>query len=186
MTINIAKKARVVALFSVALAATALLGAKLTTSAHAQTQAPVPIEQFRAWTAYSHVDSDTGKKGCFVASQPQSYDPADVDRHGDVLFFITRRPADNVSGETSLAVGYEFRAESDVSISVDGQEFNMFTNGKGAWTKTSDQDGPLIDAMKAGSKMIVSGVSRRDTKTRYEFSLSGVTAALNRIAKECK
>lgn len=152
-------------------------------AALAQAGVPVPIEQFRAWTAYK--DNSGGKQVCFAASVPESYVPADQNRHGNVLFFISRRPADNVSGETSLSVGYNFLPNSEVVVDVDGEKFYMFTNGQGAWIKNAGEDPALINAMKAGRRMTVSGRSARENDTRYEFSLSGVTAAVDRISKEC-
>ncbi|MCK5744966.1 MAG: invasion associated locus B family protein, partial [Oricola sp.] len=43
----------------------------------------------------------------------------------------------------------------------------------------------LVAAMKAGAKMTVQAISARGTNTSYDYSLSGVTAALNAI-QDCK
>ena len=40
--------------------------------------------------------------------------------------------------------------------------------------------------MKKGKAMVVSAVSRRGNKTTYNYSLSGVTAAADKIISECK
>ena len=44
----------------------------------------------------------------------------------------------------------------------------------------------LVGAMKAGTRMTVKGVSQRGTNTSYSYSLSGITAALDAVAKACK
>jgi hypothetical protein len=40
--------------------------------------------------------------------------------------------------------------------------------------------------MRAGKTMTISGQSRRGNQTTYAYSLSGVTAATNKIDGECK
>jgi hypothetical protein len=44
----------------------------------------------------------------------------------------------------------------------------------------------LVDALKAGSKMVVKGTSRRGTNTIDEYSLAGISAALDSVAKACQ
>jgi invasion protein IalB len=43
----------------------------------------------------------------------------------------------------------------------------------------------LIDAMKGGTTMKVQGKSARGTATTDTYSLSGLSEALDRAAKEC-
>ena len=62
----------------------------------------------------------------------------------------------------------------------------MFTDKDSAWIENPDQENDLIEAMRKGTKMTVEGTSRRGTVTTDSYSLSGVTAALDAIAKECQ
>jgi hypothetical protein len=62
----------------------------------------------------------------------------------------------------------------------------MFTQGDSAWILNPAEEPELVSAMRAGSKMTVSGQSRRGNQTTYAYSLSGVTAATNKIMTECK
>jgi hypothetical protein len=51
--------------------------------------------------------------------------------------------------------------------------------------KSQNDEAKLMAAMRQGSKMVVKGTSRRGTLTTDEFSLKGLSAALDKIASEC-
>ncbi|MEM9999750.1 MAG: invasion associated locus B family protein [Pseudomonadota bacterium] len=146
------------------------------TPAVAQNQ--TPIGQFRDWGAISY-DSPNGKV-CYALSIPQSMQPTDVN-HGDNFFVITQRGSQNVTYEPQFIAGYTLREGSKVSVNVDGTDFDFFVKDNSAWTENAAQDPALVAAMKAGSRMTVRAISRRGTNTTYEYSLSGVTAALEAI-----
>lgn len=152
------------------------------TAGAAQAQSPTLINEFRDWGAYQ---LSTPNKICYIASYPQQKLPAARD-HGEVVFMVSNRPAEGVKGEPMLQVGYPFKQDSTVSIDVDGKKFRMFTNNDGAWLENATQDANLVAAMRAGRTMEVSGTSSRGTNTKYVYSLSGVTAALNEIGKNCQ
>lgn len=155
----------------------------LATCAGASAQAPQLIKQHNDWGVYSF----TGQKGkvCYIVSQPNQKLPADRN-HGDVFFFVSTRPGDGVQAEPSVIVGYPFKEDSTVKVTVDGNDFTMFTQGEGAWVENSSEEGKLVAAMRAGRSMKVEGVSTRGTATSYTYSLSGVTAALEDSTSRCK
>ncbi|PLX38304.1 MAG: hypothetical protein C0606_08820 [Hyphomicrobiales bacterium] len=153
------------------------------TASGALAQSPTLISQQKDWAAYSYA----GSKGkvCYALSKPKKLEPGDRN-HGDVFFFISNRPGEGVNNEPSLIVGYPFRDGSKVDVNIDGKAYSMFTKGDGAWVENAAQEASLVAAMKAGSSMTVSGVSSRGTNTSYTFSLSGITASVNIVDKECK
>lgn len=159
---------------------TVVVGSAWTVPARAQD--PTLLETFRDWEAYRF--EANGQVTCYVLSKPKRLLPTDRN-HGDVFFFITARPAENVTGEASVLVGYPFQPDSTVTVDVDGTEFKLFTKEDGAWVDSTADEQQLVAAMRAGSRMTVSGTSARGTNTTYEFSLSGVTAGTNRIANGC-
>ena len=146
-------------------------------------QAPSSVGKFNDWSVWSY----TGSKGkiCFIHSKPSAEMPSGLS-HGDVSFFITTRPAEGVVNEANFVVGYPFKEDSTVTVDIDGQTFTMFTKGDSAWLLNAAEEPQLLAAMKAGKKMMVSGTSRRGNSTSYSYSLSGVTAASNKIITECK
>ena len=145
---------------------------------YAQAQAPTRIKQHNAWGAYSHA-GDKGKV-CYVLSIPTQKEPADRD-HGDVFFMVAKHPGENVGLEPQFRVGYPFADNSKVILDIDGKKFSMFTKGSNAWMENPAEESSVVNAMRAGSKMSLSGESRRGTKTSYSYSLSGVTASLKEI-----
>lgn len=164
-------------MFALAILAFALSGAA------ANAQSPTLLNQFKDWAAYAH----SGKNGkfCYALSKPTQMQPGDRN-HGDVFFFVSTRPAEGVSNEPSLLVGYPFKEGSSVSVDVDGQRFDMFTKGDGAWVRNAADEARLVGAMRAGREMKVSGESSRGTQTSYTYSLSGITAAVNAASDACK
>lgn len=156
----------------------ALLILLLPFSAAAQ-GAPQLIQQYSQWEAYRY--EANGQVVCYILSKPQSLAPTNRN-HGDVFFFVTNRPAQDVTNEASFLVGYPFEENSTVTVDVDGQEFTLFTKDDGAWVESVADERQLVAAMRAGRRMTVSGRSARGTDTTYTFSLSGVTAGTNRIA----
>lgn len=151
-------------------------------TAIAAAQTPTRIGEFSDWGAFSY-DSGNGKV-CYALSVPTSKLPSNVD-HGDNFFLVTQRAKQNVTYEPQFMAGYSLREGSKVSVSVDGKEFTFFTKENSAWVENAAQEPALVAAMKAGSKMTVKATSRRGTDTTYEYSLSGVTAALDAI-QNCK
>ncbi|MGI9464912.1 MAG: invasion associated locus B family protein [Aestuariivirgaceae bacterium] len=146
-------------------------------------QAPKLIGEFNDWAAYTF----SGKKGavCYIVSQPKETSPKNVKRD-PIHFLVTHRPSEKVRGEVNTIIGYPFKKGSTAKLTIDGSGFTLFTSGDGAWADTSNNDQRIVSAMKAGSKMVVEGVSWRGTKTVDRYSLSGVTAALDKIAGSCQ
>ncbi len=135
---------------------------------------------FEAWGTYVH--SASGKKTCYIltAPIPNSAQPASVD-HGDNYFLVSQKPGENVAFEPQFIAGYNMRENGKVTVTVGDRSFSMFTRGKSAWMENAAEEPALIAAMRAGSTMKIAATSARGTATSYEFSLKGVTAALQQI-----
>ncbi len=159
-----------------------------TSWAAAQSAAPAPtlINTFKAWGAYYSTEGND--KVCFAAATPQSSKYSrTVSSRGDTYFMITTIPAKNIRNEASTIIGFPFKAGSDVTANVDGTDFKMFFNdaaGETSWA-IPDQEAALIEAMKKGAKMTVTSTSSRGTGVSDFYSLSGITAALDAVAKQC-
>jgi hypothetical protein len=155
----------------------------VTSASAALAQSPSSLGKFNDWSAWSYA----GSKGkiCYIHSSPSELIPSSL-RHGDVSFFIRTSPGEGISNEANFVVGYPFKENSTVIVDIDGQKFEMFTQEDSAWLLNAAEEPKLLAAMKAGKKMTVSGTSRRGNATSYSYSLSGVTAASNKIISECK
>lgn len=167
--------------FSAIAISAALVLSAVGMSGQAAAQSPSRIKQHNAWGAYSHA-SGSGKI-CYILSIPVKKEPADRD-HGDVFFMLSQHPGQNGALEPQFTVGYPFKEDSKVTLTIDGKGFTMFTRGSNAWMENRAEEPQVIEAMRAGRDMSVSGFSRRGTNTIYTYSLSGVTASLKEI-KTC-
>ena len=145
-------------------------------------QQATKIGQHNAWGTYSY-QSAAGKV-CYVLTVPTEKQPATLD-HGDMFFFVSQRPGQQVSYEPQFIAGYNFQEGSKATVTIDKKTFSMFTRGKSAWVENAAEEPVLIAAMKTGSGMKVQAKSGRGNPTSYVFSLKGISAALASIAK-CK
>lgn len=161
---------------------TAVLLLAGTIAADAQ-QSPLLLVQSKDWSAVTAGAQKS--KVCYALSKPTKLEPSSLN-HGDVFFFVSTRPGENVRNEPSIQVGYNFKEGSRVSVDVDGSKFSLFTRGDGAWVETPAEEAKLVDALKRGRTLAVGGTSGRGNATTYAFSLAGVSAAIDAIAKECK
>jgi len=148
----------------------------------AAAQSATKIGQHNAWGTYSY-QANNGKV-CYVLTVPTDKQPTSLD-HGDIFFFVSQKPGQNVSFEPQFIASYNLQENSKVVVSIGDKNFSMFTRGKSAWMENAAEEPSLIAAMKAGSDMKVAAKSGRGNATSYVFSLKGITAALNSISS-CK
>lgn len=154
-------------------------GLMLLAATPALAQQATKIGQHNAWGTYSY-QASSGKV-CYVLTVPTDKQPPTLD-HGDMFFFVSQRPGQQVSYEPQFIAGYNFQENSKVTVTVGDKSFTMFTRGKSAWVENAAEEPVLIAAMKGGADMKVQGKSGRGNATNYVFSLKGISAALNSIA----
>jgi hypothetical protein len=135
-----------------------------------------------AWRAYSY--SENGNKVCYMAAKPEK-DEGDYTRRGDIYSMVAHRPAENARNVVSFVIGYTFQKESRVRVSIDGEEFTLFTHQDTAWAADPETDAALVNAMRAGRKMVVKGTSSRGTPTTDTYTLIGFTRAHKAISDAC-
>ena len=157
-------------------------GLVLLAATPALAQQATKIGQHNAWGTYSYQAANG--KVCYVLTVPTDKQPPTLD-HGDMFFFVSQRPGQQVSYEPQFIAGYNFQENSKVTVSVGDKSFTMFNRGKSAWVENAAEEPVLIAAMKGGTDMKVQAKSGRGNATNYVFSLKGISAALSSIAS-CK
>ncbi len=135
------------------------------------------------WSVYDY--NAGGKKVCFTAAQPRSKKPKNVKRD-PIYFYVSDWPKDKVSGEISIKMGYPLKPGVAAEIKIAAKSFKLFTKGEGAYIEKADVERQVVAAMKAGATMIVQGNSTRGTLTTDEYSLAGISKALDAAAAACK
>jgi hypothetical protein len=138
---------------------------------------------FKLWSAMSFTEDD--KTVCMIWSQPEKAE-GNYKKRGEVFVFVTHRPGDREMNKISFETGYTFKESSEVRVTIDGQAYSLYTDGSTAWSSDTKEDSRMVNAMRAGSTMVMEGTSGRGTETRDTYSLSGFTAAHNAINKACK
>jgi hypothetical protein len=115
--------------------------------------------------------------------------PENVQR-GDVFFLISSWPATKTANQPSIVPGYPYAANSKAKVQVGSDTFDFFTMNEagtgGAWMADVAEEKKLIAAMRRGTSMIVTGTSARGTLTTDDYSLSGLSAALDKLGDACK
>ena len=160
-----------------------VLLAGISANSEVEAAAPKQLGNYKKWTAYTMTDQ-TGRV-CYMFSNPTDMLPKGVNR-GEVFFLVTHRPGADVVNEISIQTGYTFRKDSTVDAAIGSTKYDMFTELDGAWLRTAEEERKMIESMKKGSTMKVSGFSNRGTNTKDTYSLSGFTAAYNAISRACK
>src|SRR5208282_782152 len=128
-----------------------------------------------------------GRKICFAIAKPTGAETKPPDRpRNQPYMFISTRPADKVSNEVSIMVGYPFKTSSEAIAQVGSTTFQLYTQGDGAWIKNAAEEAHMVDAMRAGDSAVVKGTSAKGTESVDTYSLKGLTEALDRDAQECK
>lgn len=137
---------------------------------------------FGDWGAQTF--SEGKNTGCSMWSQPTK-DEGKYSQRGAIYAYVTHRPWDKRINEVSISAGYAYKKESTVQVRIGGQKFTLFTDGETAWSRSPKEDKALVEAMRRGNTMIVSGVSSRGTQTTDTYSLTGFTKAYDAISKAC-
>ena len=146
---------------------------------------PVEMLVSKDWGAYRY-DND-GSRLCFVSSVPtKSQGKYDPKNRGDVRVFVSHGPGKAERDVVQVIAGYRYKPQSDVSLTIDGKSFKLFTIEDRAYAESEEDDRRIITLMKRGSRMTVVGISSRGTKTTDTYSLSGFTKTKAVIDKTCK
>lgn len=161
-----------------------LLGAVLSAllPATAFAQAVQAIGTFKDWSAYSA--SEGAGALCFAMSKPTDVSPM-PDGYTQAYLYLTHRPSENVSNELNLVAGFEFAPDQPATLSVGGQDFELFTQKDAAWLLDQSQNDKLAGAMRKGTSVVIAGTTSRGILVSETFSLSGATAAGKAIDAGC-
>ena len=154
-------------------------------AAGAGTAEPTLIGQFGIWGAYTATPN--GKKVCFALAKPSSSKTNPPNRPRDPAYaFVSTRPAEKVTNEVSVMIGYTLKPGSESTLEVGGASYAMYTQGDGLWIKNAAEEERMVDAMRKAADATVKGISAKGTETTDTFSLKGLSQALDKLAQDCK
>jgi invasion protein IalB len=146
---------------------------------------PSLLGQYGDWGAYAATSG--GGKVCYALATPSSTRTNPPNRPRDpVYLFISTRPAENVHNEVSVIIGYQLKPDSDVNVEIGNNKFVMYVKSDGAWLSNAAEEARMVETMRKGADIVISGTSSRGTQSTDRYSLKGLSQALDRIGKECK
>lgn len=144
---------------------------------------PVQIGTYGDWGAFL---AGTGKaRTCYALAQPKEREPASL--HRDPAYvFISSRPGENIRDEVSIIMGFPMKDGGDAQAEIGTIHFDLVSKGGNAWVKNPAKESELIAAMKKGAKLVIKAPSVRGNVTTDNYSLHGLSQALERAEKECR
>ena len=146
---------------------------------------PTLIGQFGTWGAYTATPN--GKKVCFALAKPSSSKTNPPNRPRDPAYaFISTRPAEKVTNEVSIMIGYALKPGAESTLQVGGATYAMYTQGDGLWIKNAAEEERMVEAMRKAADVVVKGMSAKGTETTDTFSMKGLSQALDRLAQDCR
>lgn len=149
---------------------------------------PTLLNVSKNWSAFT--SGSGSSKICYALSKPTATDPKKVKRD-PIYFIITDWPgrSPKAKSEPEAVPGYQYKDGSTVTAQVGSDKFELFTkneDGAGAaWVLKRAEEVRLVDAMRRGQELIVTGTSKRGTQTRDTYSLAGLSDALDKIHAAC-
>jgi hypothetical protein len=140
------------------------------------------IGTFGDWGAYQ---TQGKSKTCYALAQPKTREPRSMKREAAYIF-ISERPAENVTNEVSIIMGFPMKNGGEAKAEVGDAEFSLIAKGSNAWIKNPAEESRLVEAMKKGAKLIVKAANAKGKSTTDTYSLSGLKQALDVAHKECR
>jgi hypothetical protein len=160
--------------------------ASLAATQAAADSGPTLLGAFKNWSALQSVSGDG--RACYAMSQPKSSEPKKAKRD-PIYFLINNWPARHARDEVEVVSGYQFKADSMVTVQVGADKFELFTKNDGdsgtAWMKDAGDEARLVAAMSHGATAVVTGTSARGTMTKDTYSLGGISGALDKAHSAC-
>lgn len=145
--------------------------------------AAMVMKEFGAWSL--HQSRDASHNICYVVSTPKSKKPSNANRAA-IVFYVSAWPKDGVRNQVSVKFGYPINREKAITAQIGTDSFKLTARDERAYIYDATQELKMLEAMKKGSKMVVKATSQRGTRTTDTYSLSGISAALEALAGQCK
>ena len=140
------------------------------------------IGKFKDWETM--VIKNNSKLVCFAQSKPILQSPKSYKR--EARLFVTFRPNEKIANEISMTAGYEFNNENSITAKSGKYKYKFdIAQENFAWLADNKMEKKMINTMKKGSRIMVSGYNQKGSQTIDHYSLLGFTKAYNTAKKSC-
>ena len=147
-------------------------------------QAPQRLGEYQSWTAATHAEG--GQKVCYAFTRATRSEGVPNRAANSVMLVVTHRP--KARDQVALQAGYAYPRNADggdpVQVQVGGAKIGFYTAGNSAFARDNKA---AIAALKGGREAVARGPLPNGGKGQATdaFSLAGLSAALDAIAREC-
>jgi invasion protein IalB len=140
------------------------------------------IGKFKDWETI--VIKNDSKLVCFAQSKPVLQSPKSYKR--EARLFVSFRPNEKILNEISITSGYEFNNQNSITAKSGKFKYKFdIAQENFAWMADNKIEKKMINTMKKGSRIMVSGYNQEGSQTIDHYSLLGFTKAYKAAKKSC-
>ena len=140
------------------------------------------IGKFKDWETI--VIKNDSKLVCFAQSKPVLQSPKSYKR--EARLFVSFRPNEKILNEISITSGYKFNNQNSITAKSGKFKYKFdIAQENFAWMADSKMEKKMINTMKKGSRIMISGHNQKGSHTIDHYSLLGFTKAYNAAKKSC-
>ncbi len=140
------------------------------------------IGKFKDWETM--VIKNNSKLVCFAQSKPVLQSPKSYKR--EARLFVSFRPNEKIINEINITSGYKFNNENSITAKSGKYKYKFdIIQENFAWLADNKMEKKMINTMKKGSRIMISGYNQEGSQTIDHYSLLGFTKAYNTAKKSC-
>ena len=140
------------------------------------------IGKFKDWETI--ILKNSNEKTCFAQTKPVLQSPKKNKRESRL--FVSFRPNEKVIDEVSITSGYEYNKKNSIIAKSGKKKFKFdISQDNFAWIADQKIEKKMIRAMKAGSRIMITGYNQKGSQTIDHYSLMGFSKAYNSAKKNC-
>ena len=140
------------------------------------------IGKFKDWETI--VIKNDSKLVCFAQSKPVLQSPKSYKR--EARLFVSFRPNEKILNEISITSGYKFNNQNSITAKSGKFKYKFdIAQENFAWMADNKIEKKMINTMKKGSRIMVSGYNQKGSHTIDHYSLLGFTKAYKAAKKSC-
>ena len=140
------------------------------------------IGKFKDWETI--VIKNDSKLVCFAQSKPVLQSPKSYKR--EARLFVSFRPNEKILNEISITAGYKFNNQNSITAKSGKFKYKFdIAQENFAWMADNKIEKKMINTMKKGSRIMVSGYNQEGSQTIDHYSLLGFTKAYRTAKKSC-
>ena len=140
------------------------------------------IGKFKDWETI--VIKNDSKLVCFAQSKPVLQSPKSYKR--EARLFVSFRPNEKILNEISITSGYKFNNENSITAKSGKFKYKFdIAQENFAWIADNKMEKKMINTMKKGSRIMISGYNQKGSQTIDHYSLLGFTKAYKAAKKSC-